>query len=58
MKYYINYITYLQLARLKDKLEENVLRILIVIEHVILLDLLPVLLFVLLMDVSVPLEQS
>ena len=41
-----------------DRLEENVLHILLVIEHVTLLSLDPALLFVFLMDVSVHLEQS
>ena len=47
----------LQLAPSKDKLEENVLHTLVVIEHVTLLDPLPVLISVFLMDVNVQLEQ-
>ena len=48
----------LQFAPSKDRFEENVLHTLVVIERVTLPDLLLVLAFVLLMDVSVQLEQS
>ena len=55
--YYITLLI-LQLALLKDKLEENVLHTLIVIEHVTTLDQLYALLLVLLMDVSAQLDRS
>ena len=48
----------LQLAPLKDKLEENVLHILDVVKHAAVLSLDPALGFVFEMDVSVQMEQS
>ena len=48
----------MQLAQSKDKLEMNVLHLLVVIKHVTVPGLESVLQFVVLMDANVPLEQS